>query len=53
MDRQGFLNKSEKKRGLSRGSKVDDESKRQREESPNVSCLESPTSQGNVFAERL
>ena len=38
---------------LSSGSKEDDERKRQREESPNVSCLDSPTSPGNVFAESL
>ena len=50
MDIRGFLNKSNKKRDLSSGSKVDDEPKRQREESPDVSCLESP---GNMFAESL
>ena len=53
MDIRGFLNKSNKKRDLSSGSKDDDEPKRQREESPDVSCLESPTSPGNVFAESL
>ena len=53
MDIQGFLNKSNKKRDLSNGSKDDDEPKRQREESSDVSCLESPTSPGNVFAESL
>ena len=45
MDIRGFLNKSNKKRDLSSGSKVDDEPKRQREKSPDVSCLESPTHQ--------
>ena len=53
MDVRGFLNKSNKKRDLSSGSKVDDGPKRQREESLDVSCLESPTSPGNVFAESL
>ena len=38
---------------MSSGSKEADERKRQREESPHVSCLDSPTSPGNVFAERL
>ena len=38
---------------MSSGSKDDDEPKRQREETPNVSCLESPTSPGNVFAKSL
>ena len=38
---------------MSSGSKEDDERKRQREESPHISCLDSPTSPGNVFAERL
>ena len=50
---RGFLNKSNKKRDLISGSKDDDEPKTQREESPEVSCLESPTSPGNVFAESL
>ena len=53
MDIRGFLNKSNKKRDLSSGSKEDDEPKRQREESPDVSCLESLTSPGNVFAGSL
>ena len=53
MDIGGFLNKSNKERYLRSGSKVDDEPKRQREESPDVSCRESPTSPGNVFAESL
>ena len=53
MDIRGFLKKSNKKRDLSSGSKDDDEPKRQREESPDVSCLEAPTSPGNVFAESL
>ena len=53
MDIRGFLNKSNKKRDLSSGSKDDDEPKRQREESPDVSCRESPISPGNVFAESL
>ena len=53
MDIRGFLNRSNKKRDLSSGSKEDDEPKRQREESPDVSCLESPTSPGNGFAESL
>ena len=53
MDIRVFLNRSNKKRDLSSGSKEDDESKRQREESPNVSCLDSPTSPDNVFAESL
>ena len=52
MDIRGFLNKSNKKSDLSSSSKVD-EPIRQREESPDVSCLESPTSPGNVFAESL
>ena len=38
---------------MSSGSKDGDKPKRQREESPDVSCLESPTSPGNVFAESL
>ena len=38
---------------MSSVSKEDNELKRQREESPGVSCLESPTSPGNVFAESL
>ena len=53
MDIQGFLNRSNKKRNLSSGPKEDDKPKRQREESPDVSCLESQTSPGNVFAESL
>ena len=53
MDIRGFLNKSKKKRNLSSGSKDDDEPKRQKEESPDVSCLRAPTSPGNVFAESL
>ena len=53
MDIRVFLNRSNKKRDLSSGSKEDDESKRQREESPNVSCLDSPMSPDNVFAESL
>ena len=53
MDIRGFLNKSNKKGDLSSGSKDDDEPKTQREESPEVSHLESPTSPGNVFAESL
>ena len=53
MDIQVFLNRSNKKRDLSSGSKEDDEPKRQREESPDASCLDSPTSPGNVFAESL
>ena len=53
MDIQGFLNRSNKKRNLSSGSKEDDKPKRQREERPDVSCLESQTSPGNVFAESL
>ena len=35
------------------GSKEDGEPKRQREESLNVSCLDSPTLPGNMFAETL
>ena len=38
---------------MSSCSKDDDDPKRQREESPGVSCLDSPTSRGNVFAESL
>ena len=38
---------------MSSGSKEDDKQKRQREESPDVSCLDSPASPGNVFAESL
>ena len=53
MDIRGFLKKSNKERDLSSGSKVDDEPKRQREESPDVSCLDSSTSPRNVFAESL
>ena len=53
MDIRGFLNKSDKKRDLSSSSKEDDKAKRQREESPDVSCLGSPTSPGNAFAESL
>ena len=53
MDIRGFLNRSNKKRDLSSGSKEDDKPKRQTEESSDVSCLESPTSPGNVFTESL
>ena len=53
MDIRGILNKSNKKRDLSSGPKEDDETKRQREKSPGVFCLDSPTSPGNVFAESL
>ena len=53
MDIRGFLNKSNKKRDLSSGSKDVDKPKRQRKESPDGLCLESPTSPGNVFAESL
>ena len=53
MDIRGFLNRSNKKRDLSSGSKDDDEPTRQREESPDVSGLEYPTLPGNVFAESL
>ena len=53
MDTRGVLNRSNKKKDWSSGSKEDDEPKRQREESPDVSCLESSTSPGNVFAESL
>ena len=35
------------------GSKEDDEPKRQREESSNISCLDSPMLPGNMFAESL
>ena len=38
---------------MSSGSKEDDEPKRQKEESPDVSCLDSSTSPGDVFAESL
>ena len=38
---------------MSCGSKEDDEPERQREESPDASCLDSPTSPCNVFAESL
>ena len=34
-------------------SKYDDDPNRQREESPDVSCLDSPKSPGNVFSESL
>ena len=50
---RGFLNRINKDRDFSSDSKEDDEPKRQREESPEVSCLDSPTSPGNVFAESL
>ena len=53
MDIRGFLNGSNKKRDLSSDSKEDDKPKRQREESPDVSYLDSPTSPGNVFPESL
>ena len=53
MDIRFFLNRSNKKRDLSSGSGEDDKPKRQREESSDVSCLDSPTSPGNVFAESL
>ena len=53
MDIRAFLNRSNKKRDLSSGSKEDDEPKTQREESPDISCLDSPTSPGNLFAESL
>ena len=38
---------------LSSGSKDDDESKRQTEENPDASCLNSPTGPVNVFAKSL
>ena len=38
---------------MSSGSKEDDDPKRQKEESSGVSCLDSPTSPVNVFAESL
>ena len=38
---------------MSSSSKDNDDPKRQREGSPDVSCLDSPTSPGNVFAESL
>ena len=53
MDVRGFLNRSDKKRDLSSCSEEEDKPKRQMEESPDVSCLESPTSPGSVFAESL
>ena len=53
IDIRGFLNRIKKNRDLSSGSKEDDKRKRQREESPDISCLDSPTSPGNVFAESL
>ena len=54
MDIRSFLNRSnKKKRDLKSGSKENDAPKRQSEESPDVSCLDSPTSPGNVFAESL
>ena len=53
MDIRGFLNRSNKKRDSRSGSKEDDELKQQREGSPDVSCLESPTSPENVFPEKL
>ena len=48
-----FLNRSNKKRHLSSSSKEDEKPRQQREESPDVSCLDSPMSQGHVFAESL
>ena len=42
MDIQGFLNRSNKKKDLGSGSKEHDKSKRQNEESPDVSCLDFP-----------
>ena len=53
MDIRGFLNRSNIKGDLRSGSKEYEEPKRQREESLDVSCLESPTSPENVFAESL
>ena len=53
MDIRGFLNRNNKNRDLSSGSKDEDDPKRQREERPDVSCLDAPTSPGNVFAESL
>ena len=42
-----------KKRDLSNQSKTADDPKRQHEQSPKVSCLENPTSPGDVFEESL
>ena len=53
MDVRGFLNRSDIKRDLSSCSEEENKPKRQMEESPDVSCLESPASPGNVFAESL
>ena len=54
VDIRGLLNRSKKKKmDLNSGSKENDEPKRQSEESPDVSCLVSPTSPGNVVAENL
>ena len=50
---QDFQIEVTKKRDLRSVSKDDNEPKRQWEESPYVSCLESPRSPGNVFAESL
>ena len=53
MDTRTFLNKSNRKGDLSSSSKVNGKTKQQREESPEVLCLDTPTSPGNVFAESL
>ena len=53
MDIQGFSNRNNRKRDLSSGSKDDDDPKRQSEESPDVSSLDSPTSPGNAFTKSL
>ena len=42
MDIRGFLNRSNKIRDLSSGSKEDSQPKRQKEESPDVPCIDSP-----------
>ena len=48
MDIRDYLNRSNAKRDLSSSSKEDDEPKRKREESGDVSCLDSPTSPGKL-----
>ena len=53
MNIRRFLNKNNKKRDESSGSKEDDVPIRQWEESSNVSYLDSPTLPGNMTAESL
>ena len=54
MDIRGFLKRSDKeKKDLNSGSKENEEPKGQSEEGPDVLCVDSATSPGNLFAESL